>query len=273
MGTNLLEPNLEASIKNWDEGNGLLARTLRDGKEVSFILGSEKLFGSEWISFEELVDKSLGLVKRRIALKDRCFVSSSIDTGKPLLNTPQPVTSQVPQRDIDPSFLVCNIHQPNHTNDDLFIGHVRDILDNSAILLPPEPRLSKVLVQLSDDLGTAFNKPGGPLLLWHLEDGIIEFLPELDGTSRNLVDRLTQLRTDSENATSLFSIGSLPLTVIYTLSSDNEILDRRACMRLLGNHDTTGEEETIKGHWLSSVELDGPVTSQVWPEIICATES
>ena len=86
-----------------------------------------------------------------------------------------------------------DIHQTNHAENHLLVGHVCDILDDRAVLLPAKPGLGEVPVELADDLRTTLSDPSGALLLRQLKDRVVELLPELDGTGRDLVNRLTEL--------------------------------------------------------------------------------
>ena len=127
--THLLEPNFEASIENRDERSRLLTRTLSDGEEVLLIFGSKELRRGKRVGLEELLNESLGLVKSPERLKDGSF-GTSIDTSEPLLNTTQPVTSKVSQRNIDPTLLMSNVHESDHAKSNFFVGHVSNILHN-----------------------------------------------------------------------------------------------------------------------------------------------
>ena len=166
-----------------------------------------------------------------------------------------------------------DVHKTDHTENDLLVGHVRDVLDGRAVLLPTEPGLSEVLVELRDDFRTTLREPDHALLLGQLEDGVVELLPELDGARRDLVDGLAELGADSQNATGLLRVRALPLRVVDTGRGDDEILDGGAGVGLLRDHDTAGEQETVERHGLKAVLLNGPVTGEVRPDIVGTTET
>ena len=119
-----------------------------------------------------------------------------------------------------------DVHKTDHTENDLLVGHVRNVLDDRAVLLPAEPGLVEVLIELRDDFGAALSEPCGALLLGQLEDGVVELLPELDTTRRDLVDGLAELRADGEDPTGLLRVRALPLRVVDALRGDDEVLDR-----------------------------------------------
>ena len=81
------------------------------------------------------------------------------------------------------------------------------------------------------------------------------------------MNRLAELRTHREDPTRLLDVGALPLRVVDTGCSHDEILDRGTCVRLLRHHDAAGEQETIEGHRLYAILL-GPVTREVGPCIV-----
>ena len=151
---------------------------------------------------------------------------------------------------------MSNVHEPNHPEYNFFVGHISEVLNNASVLLPSEPRLVEVLVELVDDFSAVLDEPGRALLLGHLEDTIVEFLPKLDTTSGNLVDGLAKLGANGEDTTSLLRVCTFPLSVVDTLCGNDKILDRRAGVCLFRHHDERGEEETVKGHWLHTEALD-----------------
>ena len=110
----------------------------------------------------------------------------------------EPVAREVSERQVDPMFLVRDIHQTNHAKYNLLVGHISDILDDGAILLTAEPRPRKVLVQLRDNLRATLREPCRPFLLLQLEHCVVKFLPQLKGMRGNLVDGFAELRLDSQ---------------------------------------------------------------------------
>ena len=163
-----------------------------------------------------------------------------------------------------------DVHEANHPGDDLLVSRVGEVLDDRAILLPAKPRLSEVLVELVDDLRMVLGKLSSAL---QLQDGVIELLPELDATGSDLVDGLSELRKDGEDTAGRLGIGALPSSVIDTRRSDDEILDGRARVHLLGNHNARRKQEAIKGQELQTEMLDRLITSQVWLDVVGATEA
>ena len=86
-----------------------------------------------------------------------------------------------------------NVLEADHTEDNLLIGHVTDIINHSFILLSWEPRLAEVAVELLDDRVAVLREPSSSFVLCELEDCVIELLPELDASGCNLVNGLTEL--------------------------------------------------------------------------------
>jgi hypothetical protein len=60
-GMHLLEPNLEGSVENGDEGDGLLGGSLGDVEEEGLVLGCEELVSYGGVVFEERVANSTRL--------------------------------------------------------------------------------------------------------------------------------------------------------------------------------------------------------------------
>ena len=60
---------------------------------------------------------------------------------------PQSISAQVAQTDVDPAVLVSHVHKANHAKSNLLVGHVTQIMHDRSILLPPEARLGKDLVE------------------------------------------------------------------------------------------------------------------------------
>lgn len=223
--TDLLEPDLEASIQDGDKRHRLLTRALRDRKEVGLVLSSKELLGSMRVGLEELLDECRWLVENGVRLDDG-GLGSVVNTREPLLNATQPVTSEVAKRHVDPALLMRDIHEADHTKDNFLVGHVGKILDDATILLPSKPRLVEVLVELGDDLRTTLSEPRSALLFREFEDGVIELLPELDTTRSDLVDGLAELGANSEDATGLLNVSALPLSITNTTRGHDEVLDR-----------------------------------------------
>jgi hypothetical protein len=87
------------------------------------------------------------------------------------------------------------------------------------------------------------------------------------------VNGLTELRTNCENTAGLLCVGSLPILIINTLGTDNELLDRLGGMCLLRDHRPRGEEETVEGHRLNAEHTSGPLAREVRPSIFNTTET
>lgn len=132
--------------------------------------------------------------------------------------------------------------------------------------------LLKIIIQPLDDIVLLLSEPCSALLLGQVEDGLVEFLPKLDTTVGNLVDGLSELRGDGENATGRLVVGLLPLVVLDTRSVNNHLLDRLAGVGFLGDHNARSEEETIVRHGLHA-KLGAPFTGEVRPNILDTTES
>lgn len=112
----------------------------------------------------------------------------------------------IAKRYIDPPVLVSNVHEPELTEHNFFISHVRDTLDDSTVLLPAKSRLAKLLVEFSDAVRPTLCKPSRALLLRSLEHTLVELPPEVHRERSDLVNRLAKFRADGENTSSLLGV-------------------------------------------------------------------
>src|SRR6266540_5381067 len=145
--THLLEPDFKGCVQHWYERSGLLSRSLCNCQEVCGIFGGKELLGRQRVLPEECFHKRKRVTKGREILEERWFLASAVDSSKALLDSSQPVSRQIAQRVVDPSLLMPNEHQANHSENSLLICHVAQVEGNTPILLPSEPGFSKVLVQ------------------------------------------------------------------------------------------------------------------------------
>lgn len=77
----------------------------------------------------------------------------------------------------------------------------------------------------------------------------------------------------NQQPSSLFgNVKNEPLRIVDTRSIDDELLDTFRRVSLFGNHDATGEEETVIRHALDAILL-GPFAGQVRIRVIGATEA
>jgi len=106
-----------------------------------------------------------------------------------------------------------HVHETNHSKNSLFVRHVAEVLRSCTVLLPSEPGFLEVLVKFFNNFCPTFGQPGSSLLLGHGEDSIVKFFPQLDPTSRDLVDWLAQLGTNGQNTASFLVIGTFPLGI------------------------------------------------------------
>jgi hypothetical protein len=88
-----------------------LTGPLRDRQEVGFIFRGEQLGRGEGIRLEKCLNEWKGIVKDRVALDHRSLVATTINSRKPFFDPPQPITCEVPQRDVHPTLLMRNEHQ------------------------------------------------------------------------------------------------------------------------------------------------------------------
>ena len=72
---------------------------------------------------------------------------------------------------------MCNILEVDHTENNLLIGHVTDVVNDSSILLSGEPRLTEVAIEFLDDRVAILREPSSSLLLRELEDSVVEVFP------------------------------------------------------------------------------------------------
>lgn len=258
----LLEPNLKVVVEDRDERNGLLAGSLTDGKEEGLVLGSDKLSLGSRVSVEERLDSRQGLVEVGEGLEKGLLGTDAVNTSEPLFNSPQPVTDKVAERNIDPSVLLGNVHQSDHPLGNLLVGHLANVGNDSAIRLLAEPRLVEVLVKPVNDVVTLVLEPSSPLLPGLGKDGVVKLPPELDTSCGDLVDRLTELGSDSEDTTGGLVVGTFPLGVINTGCVDDELLDGSAGVGFFGDHNSGSVKNTIERHGLETEHLDGPFTGK-----------
>ena len=236
--SNLFEPNFERGVEDRDERDGLLAGTLSNREEVSLVLCGNELGRSCRIFLKELLDERMWLVEGGKRLKDRGDVSATVGAGESLLDTAKPITSEIPEGEIDPSVLVRHVHEANHPKDGLLVGHVAEILGGCTVLLPSKPGFLEVFVEFSDNLCPTFCQPGGSFLLGQGEDGVVELFPQRDSTGGNLVDRFSQLGANGQNTAGFLVICTFPLRVGDARSSNDEIFDGGGGVCLLGDHDS-----------------------------------
>jgi hypothetical protein len=262
LKTNLLEPDLERSVENGDEGNGLLGGSLGDVEEESLVLGGEKLVSSGGVVLEERVGKLDRLVERGERLKEGVLGARAVDAGEPLFDSSEPVAGEVSERDVNPSVLLGDVHESDHASGDLLVRHVADVGDDGSVLLLSKPGLVKVGVEALDDVVLLTLEPGRSLLLGYVEDGVVELSPELDGSGSDLVDGLAELGSNGEDASGLLVVCSLPVVVIDSGGGDDELLDGLRGVSLLGNHDSRRVEDSVERHRLSLEHLDGPVSGE-----------
>ncbi len=68
-------------------------------------------------------------------------------------------------------------------------------------------------------------EPETTFLVGKFKHGIVVHLPKPEGTIFGFVDRLPKLRAHSDDATSILHVGALPLWIISSSRSNNEIFD------------------------------------------------
>ena len=246
-----------------------MAGALSDGEEVLGVLASNKLLGSLRIGIEEFLAELDGIVQLGIRLKHR----DDGTAGEALLNTADVLASQVTETIVHPTLFVRNVLEANHTEDNLLIGHVANVINNSTIFLSRKPRLAGVAIELLYHGVAVLCEPSSSLLLRELEDCVVELLPQLDAPSCDLVNGLTELRTNGEDTAGLLCVGALPVLIINTLGIDDELLDGLGGMRLLGDHCPRPEEETVEGHRVNAEHIRGPLAREVRPDIFKTTEA
>lgn len=201
------------------------------------------------------------------------LVASTIDTGEPLLDSSEPVPSEVSERLVDPSRLLGDVHESDHSVGDLLVGHLSEVGDDRAVGLFAKPGLVEVGVEARDDIVLFGIEPGGSLFLGHGEDGVVELSPELDSSGGDLVDGLAELGSDGEDAACDLVVRSLPLVVVDSGGVNNELLDRGRRVRLGSDHDSRGKEHSIERHGLGLEPLDRPVSGEVGPDVLRASET
>jgi hypothetical protein len=246
-----------------------VAGALSDGEEIFDVLASNKLFGSFGISNEEFLAELDGIVQLRVRLEHG-------DDGTPseaLFNTADVLASQVTQTDVHPALLMRDVLEADHTEDNLFIGHITNVVNDSPILLSREPRLAEVAVELLYDRVAVLREPSSSFLLRELEYAVVELLPQLDASSRDLVNGLTELRTNGEDAAGLLRVGAFPVLIINALGINDELLDGLGGMCLLRDHRPRTEEEAVERHGLNAEHTSGPPAREVRPGIFNTTEA
>ena len=91
---------------------------LRDGEKIDMILCSKKLVTCFRILREEHINESRRIVKLLEALQDTEF-RTAVYAHEVLLDPPQPIISQVVRIEIDPTILVGDVHETDHSKHDL----------------------------------------------------------------------------------------------------------------------------------------------------------
>ena len=150
-----------------------MAWALSDGEKIFGVLASNKLLSSLGVGTEEFLAELGGVVQLRVRLEH----GDDGTAGEALLNTVDILASQVAQTNVHPTFLVCNVLEADHTENNLLIGHVADIINDSSILLSGEPRLTEVAIELLYDRVAILREPSSSFLLRELEDSVVEVLP------------------------------------------------------------------------------------------------
>lgn len=150
-----------------------MAGALSNGEEIFDVLASNKLLSSLGIGIEEFLAKPGGIVQLRVRLEH----GDDATAGETLLNTMDILASQVAQTDVHPTFLMCNILEVDHTENNVLIGHVTDVVNDSSILLGGEPGLTEVAIEFLYDRVAILREPSSSLLLRELEDSVVEVFP------------------------------------------------------------------------------------------------
>ena len=122
-----------------------------------------------------------------------------------------------------------------------------------SIFLPPEARLGKVLVELLDDHCLASSQRSSALSF-----GIFSAVSTNSG---DLVDGYPEFQTNRKNTTSWLDISAPPILVVNTGSSNDEVIDGRAGVGLLCNHDVSSEQEPVEWHGLRVAFVLRPSTN------------
>ena len=133
-----------------------------------------------------------------------------------------------------------------------------------SIFLPPKARLGKVLVELLDDHRLASSQRSSALSF-----GIFSVVSTNSG---DLVDGYPEFQTNRKNTTGWLDVSAAPILVVNTGSSDDEVIDGRAGVGLLHNHDMSSEQEPVEWHGLRVAFVLRPITSRVRPYAIRSAE-
>mmetsp|Transcript_42559 Transcript_42559/g.102544 ORF Transcript_42559/g.102544 Transcript_42559/m.102544 type:complete len:482 (+) Transcript_42559:9154-10599(+) len=166
----------------------------------------------------------------------------------------------------------------NQANGNLLISHLSNVT-RCAILLLSKPRLLVVVVQSLDDVGLVsfqcvHHFLGTRQAATRLREILVVELPPAPGSSVvDDVDRLTELRQDSDDTAGITFVTLLPVTLIVdTLRRHNQVLRIFTCSGLLCSHHTRSHENAIRGH-LGSSERNGPLARQPLPAGIRITKT
>jgi hypothetical protein len=119
---------------------------------------------------------------------------------------------------------VGDVHQTYEVENSLLVGHITQVIHNAAVLLCRKPGFEMICVEPLDDFCTVLQEPGTVLLAGQLEHGIVVPLPELQSTVVDFLNRPSKLGERNDDPTSVLHVCTLPLGIIYTGCSNNDIL-------------------------------------------------
>lgn len=109
----------------------LLCWALSNCEEVGNVGRGQDLVLGRGVLFQELGQERLGLVELGVRLERRDLDAALVDVREALLNTSDPVTDKVAERNVDPALLLRYEHEPDEASVDFGVGQVGEVARRS----------------------------------------------------------------------------------------------------------------------------------------------
>ena len=117
----------------------------------------------------------------------------------------------------------------------LLVGHVLEVA-GCSVFLGAEPDLLSIGVESFDDVVLLLKEHCVALVFAEAEDGVVKLFPQQDPAGRNLVDGLSELRLDRDDAAGGLAVAVFPSKLVVDAGRLNDqTLGTRRCLPLLGN--------------------------------------
>jgi hypothetical protein len=162
------------------------------------------------------------LVQRGAQVEDR-NLRTPIHTCEAFFDATEPIAGEVVEREIEPSVLIRDIQETDHTE-----NHLLSAMSSTARSFFIHSNHGLLNSPFSLAMASALGETDNTFLLGQREDGAVELFPQLI-------------------ATSLLRVSALLLDVGNTLRRNDEIFDGQAGVSLLGHHPRLAKREPSKG--------------------------